>query len=159
MDRIVKAIAFGIILCGVAFGVIVGSRIDQSTITLLSGTLVGMLVATPSVAAITWLTMRRREERRAGEWHWRQSAPLPPEPPQYWVMQGQPAARDGRTAHLSTRLGWPTHYGNAADFMPRPRRKFYVIGENGEPHEVADAENPALAPGRYDDLEDSPPVF
>ncbi len=160
MDRIVKASAFGVVLCGVVFGFVVGSRIDQSTITLLSGTLVGVLVATPCVAAITWLAVRRRDDDwRARERYTRQAAPLPPEPPQYWVVQGQPMTADARTARLSAPMGWPAQYGNAAGFMPRPRRKFYVIGENGEPHEVADAGNPALAPGQYDDLADAPPVF
>ncbi len=160
MDRIVKASAFGVILCGVVFGFVVGSRIDQSTITLLSGTLVGVLVATPCVAVITWLAARRRDDDwRARERYMRQSAPLPPEPPQYWVVQGQPVAADGRAARLSTPMGWPGQYGDAAGFMPRPRRKFYVIGENGEPREVTDASNPALSAGRYDDPEDSPPVF
>jgi hypothetical protein len=160
MDRMVKASAFGVILCGVVFGFVVGSRIDQSTITLLSGTLVGVLVATPCVAAITWLTVRRRDDDwRARERYMRQSAPLPPEPPQYWVVQGQPMTADARAARLSAPMGWPGQYGDTAGFMPRPRRKFYVIGENGEPREVEDAANPALSAGRYDDMDDAPPVF
>lgn len=160
MDRIVKASALGVILCGVVFGFVVGSRIDQSTITLLSGTLVGVLVATPCVAAITWLTVRRRDDDwRARERYMRQSAPLPPEPPQYWVVQGQPVTADARTARLSAPMGWSGPYGDAAGFMPRPRRKFYVIGENGEPREVADSANSALSTGRYDDMDDAPPVF
>jgi len=164
MDRLMKASAFGVILCGIVFGFVVGSRIDQSTITLLSGTLVGVLVATPCVAVITWLTARRRDDSRRDDWraherYLRQTAPLPPEPPQYWVVQGQPVAADGRTARLSAPMGWPGHYGDAADYMPRPRRKFYVIGENGEPREVADPSGPALSPGQYDDMEDGPPVF
>lgn len=166
MDRLLKASALAVILCGVVFGFVAGSRIDQSTITLLSGTLVGVLVATPCVAAITWLAARRRDDDwRARERYMRQSAPLPPEPPQYWVVQGQPVATDGRTARLSAPMGWPGQYGDAGSastgsaFMPRPRRKFYVIGENGEPREVADASNAALSPGRYDDTEDTPPVF
>ena len=165
MDRLMRASALGVILCGVVFGFVVGSRIDQSTITLLSGTLVGALVATPCVAVITWLAARRRDEgRRDDDWrarehYLRQSAPLPPEPPQYWVVPGQPVTVDGRTARLAAPMNWPTGYGDLAGYMPRPRRKFYVIGENGEPRELADPSSPPLSPGQYDDPEDAPAVF
>lgn len=160
MDRIIKATAFGVILCGIVFGFVVGSRIDQSTITLLSGTLVGALVTAPCVAAITWLAARRRDDDwRPREHYLRQSSPLPPEPPQYWMAQGQPVTADARTARLAAPMGWPGQYGEAAGFMPRPRRRFYVIGENGEPREVADSANPAPSAGGYDDTDDAPAVF
>lgn len=135
MDKLIKSLAFGIVVCGIAFGFVAGSRIDQSTITLLSGTLVGIAVASPCVAIITWLAIRRKDDAQEREWRMRertmrQGAPLPPEPPQYWVVQAPPPAQNGR-------LIAPYGYDQTA-MVPRPRRRFYVIGENGEPREVAD---------------------
>ena len=161
MDRLIKASAFAIVVCGIAFGFVAGSRIDQSTITLLSGTLVGIAVASPCVAIITWLAMRRKDDEwRGRERMMRQGAPLPPEPPQYWVVQGPPMAADGRTQRLAApmAMGWAGQYGEAAGLIPRPRRKFYVIGENGEPREVVDPTAPALTADGYGG-EESPQVF
>ncbi|MCS7062253.1 MAG: hypothetical protein RMN25_13990 [Anaerolineae bacterium] len=161
MDRIIKASAFGIVLCGIVFGFVAGSRIDQSTITLLGGALVGVLLATPCVAAVTWLAARRRDDAwRTQAQFMRHTAPLPPEPPQYWSVQSQPLPVGNRGPNLPVPMTWagqaspgqtwPGQY-DPAGFIPRPRRKFYVIGENGEPQEVTESVGRPLPRDQYDE--------
>jgi hypothetical protein len=162
MDKLLKSLAFGIVLCGIVFGFVVGSRIDQSTITLLSGTLVGIAVAAPCVAVITWLVVRRKDDEwRVRERMLRQSAPLPPEPPAYWVVQAPPnAGVIGSPGAPSNPYALANPYTTSmmpASGMPRPRRRFYVIGENGEPREVPD---PAVGTGAGSEFDgDYPPAF
>ena len=136
MDRVIKASAAGIILCGIAFGFVVASRIDQSTITLLVGALVGIAVGGPCVGAMVWLVMRSKVEdervkHRALQMHRMDSS-------QPWQVQ-QPTAMPDPAMIMAMMMQqrMPSLPQQPQAFLPRPRQ-FYTIGDNGEPKQLTD---------------------
>jgi hypothetical protein len=149
MDRVLRATCVAIVIFATVIAFIVGSRIDQNTISLLSGTMIGILIAAPSAAIITFVMVRRRESSSLSSYDRgiRHSTPLPQNPPQYWVLPQQyaganaPAYIQGSATHTGA-PGWPGA-PDEMSYLPRPRRRFYVIGENGEARML---ENPAAAP-------------
>ena len=152
MDRFIKASAIGIVLCGIVFGIVAGSRIDQSTITLLSGTLVGLAVGAPCAAIITWLAIRRREDEwKARERAIRQQMQMQPPPPAWDVRLPAPPMENALLGQLAALAQLQQFQGQGTGagagygaggypqvFLPRPPRKFYEIGDDGEAHEMAD---------------------
>jgi hypothetical protein len=149
MDRVIRATSVAIVVFATIVAFIVGSRIDQNTISLLSGTLIGILVTAPCVAIITFVAVRRRESNSVSSYDrsMRQSVPMPQSPPQYWVLpqqfqgMGNPAGNPAY-AHNAIAAGiaapnWPMAQEDM-QYLPRPRRRFYVIGENGEPKLLED---------------------
>src|SRR5262245_32456509 len=113
MDKLIKATAVAVVLFFVILAVVIGSRIDQITIALLAGVTVGLLVATPCTALVTYLAMRQNHEvihhHDSGLYY---GAPLPPSA---WpgVLQPRPTNRQAL---------------NATDepFTLPPRRHFYL---------------------------------
>ena len=140
MEKVIRALSVGIILFATIIAFIVGSRIDQNTISLLSGAMVGILIAAPCAVLVTFIAVRRRESNNISiyERSMRHGYQMPPNPPQYWVMPPQfqaptqtaPAIPGGMSMS-----GWPGSQ-EEMQYLPRPRRRFYVIGENGEPKPV-----------------------
>jgi len=139
MEKITRALAFGLLIAMVSFGIISATRVDASTIALLSGTAIGVLVAGPCAAAITWLAVRRREDTVQRERYNRNSAPMPSEPPQYWVVPGERVVLDARNGRLQpgTPAPW-SGMGTTDAYLPRPRRRFFMIGESGDQQELRD---------------------
>lgn len=145
-----KVMAFSIIVFAAIVAYMVGTRIDQETISLLSGTAIGILVTTPCAALITYILMRRRDQSHLSTYErsMRANVPMPQSPPQYWVLPQmtnppmlQNALNGGHTVN-----GWNSSQSDA-NYLPRPSRRFYVIGENGKP-ELVDGD-----PSISDDLE------
>lgn len=139
MDRVIKASAAGIILCGIVFGFVVASRIDQSTITLLVGALVGIAVGGPCVGAMVWLVMRSKVEdervkHRALQMHRMDSS-------QPWQVQlpsqMPPDYASALAAMMAMQQRMPSLPQQPQAFLPRPRQ-FYTIGDNGEPKQLTD---------------------
>jgi hypothetical protein len=131
MDKINKAAAAGVIFFSVILAGFVGIKVDQTTIALLGGAFIGLVVAIPTTALIIMIGMRRKDDVPADR-QARYHAPMPQSPPQYWVMPQQPyMARE------------PQHYQQlqqpiaAPEYMlPQSRRRFYMIGEGGEVKEI-----------------------
>jgi hypothetical protein len=98
MERLVKAVAAAVVLFFVVLGLVVGSRMDQTTIALLGGTTIGLLIATPCSAIATYLAIRNRDEQGYGQSH-HYSQP-PQSPPHYWVVQ--PSPNMPRHNHITT---------------------------------------------------------
>lgn len=137
MERINRAAAAGIVLFAVVMGGFVGSRADQTTIALLGGTLIGLIVAVPVTVVAVVMAMRRRHDRPA-EVAQRFSAPMPPSPPPYWAMS---ASVDPRFAYAQMPQAQPAALPqpvSAPEFLlPATRRRFYMIGDSGEVQEIA----------------------
>lgn len=142
MDKINKGAAAGIVFFSLVLAGFVGMKVDQTTIALLGGAFIGLVVAIPTTALIMLVGLRRREEppaERQGRYHAPQ-APLPQSPPQYWVMpQGaQPGLQPGYSVRepaanyqqLQQPLAAPEY------LLPASRRRFYMIGEGGEVKEI-----------------------
>lgn len=130
MDRLIKTLAVALIIFAVVLAFVVGNRMEQATITLLSGAAVGILLCAPAAAVITLATLRRKDLIR-DERGQRYTSPLPQEPPTYWSVPHNPYVIDAR--RLAPGMGYlaPQGYGDANYALPA-RRKFYVIGENGD---------------------------
>ena len=139
MERIIRAITICIVLAGFAFGVVAATRVDASTIALLSGAVIGVLVTAPCAAFVTWFASRRRDEIHPYRHMNRVSAPLTPEPPAYWVIASDRMLLDQQNQRMPAGILAPWPNGKA-DFpcISRPRRRFMVIGEDGAQVELED---------------------
>ncbi len=148
MERILRALSVSIVIIGSVVAFAVSTHIDQTTISVISGTVLGILIALPCGALLAFVLLRRRDNGYTATTYERQmrsTVPLPPNPPQYWVLPPQLAGmanpamlRNGMNAVLASPATWPSTV-DATGVLP-PRRRFYVIGENGEPRAVDDNE-------------------
>ncbi|MCL4505325.1 MAG: hypothetical protein M1434_04500 [Chloroflexi bacterium] len=143
MEKILRALSAGIILIAAVIAFVISTRIDQNTISVLSGTIIGVLIAIPCGALLTIVLLRRREgaTMTTYERQMRCISPLPQNPPQYWVLPPQLSGmantsmmRNGASPAISAPAAWQMPQDSSG--APPPRRKFYVIGENGEPRAV-----------------------
>jgi hypothetical protein len=132
MDRINKAAAVGVVFFSVMLAGFVGMKVDQTTIALLGGAFIGLVVAIPTTALIMMVGLRKRDEP-ANDRQPRYSAPMPQNPPQYWVMPQQPyTVREPmpQQQQLHQPIAAPEY------MLPLSRRRFYMIGEGGEVKEI-----------------------
>ncbi|MBX7214826.1 MAG: hypothetical protein K1X39_12500 [Thermoflexales bacterium] len=139
MERLVKTSAVALIIFATVLAFVIGSRMEQSTIVLLSGAAVGILLCAPSAAILTYSAMRRRDANAAVREVRvpRFTTPLPTETPAYWAMPQMPYVIDPR--RMSQGLMPGTSYGAMDPNYQLPaRRRFYVIGEGGEASEVGE---------------------
>ena len=142
MDKIVRALAISIVIFATIIGFVISTRIDQTTISVLSGAVIGIVTAAPFAAILTFILARKRDGRviTSYERQMHSSVPMPQNPPQYWVMPQQLAGMsNGSYGQQQPALAAPAQWPGNSDpsaYMMRPRRRFYVIGENGEPRIV-----------------------
>jgi len=144
MDKIGKAFGAGIVFFSIVVAGFVGSKVDQTTIALLGGTFIGLLVAVPTTLLVVLIARRRSDEHTQQlqqERGQRYVAHMPPSPPQYWAMPQQ--GYDMRVMPPPTMQQMQPHYPQlnsgiaAPDYMlPLSRRRFYMIGEGGEVKEI-----------------------
>jgi hypothetical protein len=139
MDKVSKASAISIVIFSIVLAGFIGSRVDQMTIALLGGTFIGLVVAIPATVLIVVIAMRKRDEASVERTHRystpNYSAPMPPSPPQYWVMPNQAYdPRATQVVQMPQQLQQPIA---APEFMlPATRRRFYMIGEGGDAQEI-----------------------
>jgi hypothetical protein len=138
MDKLVRAVAIAVVCFFVVLGLTIGTRMDQNTIALLGGTTIGLLIAAPCAAIVTYLAVRNRDDH-SYERNPRYNSPMPQNPPQYWVvpqhMQMQPPVQQQLPPVAAYGLRQPT-----SEFvLPAVKRRFYMIGETGDVQELDDA--------------------
>lgn len=129
MNRLLNAVAVAIVIFVTVIAFVVGSRIDQNTVSLLLGTAIGALVTAPCAVICTVVVMRGRESHGRG-----QDYGYPAPPPAFYTMPPQqpwPGAAP---------QGWPQVGYGMQDYLPPPRRRFYVVGEDGEAREMGAGE-------------------
>lgn len=132
MDKINKAAAAGVIFFMVILAGFVGIKVDQTTIALLGGAFIGLVIAIPTTALIMIIGLRRKDEAPVDR-QVRYHAPMPQNPPQYWVMPQQPyVVREPQQQYqqLQQPIAAPEY------MLPQSRRRFYMIGEGGEVKEI-----------------------
>ena len=157
MERIGKAMALAVVLFFIVLGIVVGTKMDQNTIALLGGTTLGLVIATPCVAIATYVSMRRRDEH-SYERSPRSMAPMPQNPPQYWVVppQMQQQHQQNGMPQMQQQLPQPMAMGaygmrpSTPEYMLPAKRRFYIIGETGEVQEL-DEGNPSMPTHNFDD--------
>ena len=131
MDKLVRATAVSIVLFFVVLGLVIGSRMDQNTIALLGGTVIGLLIAAPCAAIVTYLVVQIATNHP----HPRTS----PAPTYYVVPQNGvqlPSTLPPPQMMLATTS--PAYQQSSAPFVLPPQRKFYVIGGDGDATEIDD---------------------
>jgi hypothetical protein len=143
MDKINKAAAAGVVFFSIVLAGFVGIKVDQTTIALLGGAFIGLVVAIPTTALIMIVGLRKRDEGQPAQPRYHAPhAPLPASPPQYWVMpQGMPqqpyTVREPMPNYqvLQPPMAAPEY------MLPQSRRRFYMIGEGGEVKEIEAPQN------------------
>jgi hypothetical protein len=145
MDKINKGAAAGVIFFSIVLAGFVGIKVDQTTIALLGGAFIGLVVAIPTTALIMMVGLRKREDTPAGtqgRYHAPQ-APLPASPPQYWVMpQGSYSVREPQQAYPAQPQALQRPLAAPEYLLPASRRRFYMIGEGGEVKEIEAPQEP-----------------
>ena len=127
MSRLFKVLVFALVMFCAIFAAVIGARLDESVITLIGGIVLGSLIAAPLTAILTMLMVRRRE-----------AAAMPQQPPvfqhppapQFLVlppMYGPPNAQLPQT---------PSRREIAEPYSLPAKRRFYLIGEDGQPTEI-----------------------
>jgi hypothetical protein len=134
MNAILRATAFAVMLFFIVLGFVIGARMDQTTIALLGGTAIGLLIVTPLAAMVTYLAIRRHDEVQSLSQHTRSTRE--PSPPQYWITPQVPVVGSYQPKNTLT---LPTSQVQSPYVMPYtlpPRRKFYLIGGDGFASEI-----------------------
>jgi hypothetical protein len=117
MKTIATALGIGIVLAMSILAYMLGTRMDQNTMSMIGGTLIGLVVSAPVVCICVFVTMRVKMSppRQDYDPGYRMQAP-----PQYWVQP--PTEAD--------QLQQPYQ-----PYTPAPR-KFYTIGMDGQPSQI-----------------------
>jgi hypothetical protein len=126
MNKLTQALAIALLLFFVILAVLIGTRIDQYTIAVLAGATVGLVIATPCTALVTYLVARSNRVDASRETSWRYG------PPPAWPMA--PTRFD--SAARPSRLARQPLDSSADAFELPPRRRFYLIGEGGQATEI-----------------------
>jgi hypothetical protein len=125
MQTLNRAAGVAIVLFFTGLGLMIGWRIDQVTIALLAGVTIALVVVIPIAALIVVLIQRDRSSTYTPH----QVSPPPayyPPPQQHYFAP--PTAK----AYLPPQP--PVEY--AEPYTLSPRRRFYVIGEDGSSREI-----------------------
>jgi hypothetical protein len=145
MDKIVKAVAAAVVLFFIVMGFTIGTRMDQNTIALLGGTTLGLLIATPCAAIVTYLAIRNRDEH-SFERNPRYNSPMPQNPPQYWVMPQQMQMPQPMQQQMPAAATYAFRQPTSEFMLPAVKRRFYMIGETGEVQELDEAVSTVAEP-------------
>ncbi len=151
MDKIIRAFTISIVVFAIIFAYFVSTRIDQTTVSVISGAMIGIITAAPLAIIMTLVVARRREDPYTSSYErqTRSSVPLPQNPPQYWMTPQQYGAANNNGYGQSPALVAPSQWqmnseaagatrgaSPASAQMANSRRRFYVIGEDGQPKMV-----------------------
>lgn len=126
MDKLIRGTAAAFAVFAGVFAFIVGQRIDQITMALLGGVLIGLLVTVPVFGALVYAAIKtsaRNQELLPSRQHF--YAPMPQPQPQFW----SPASPMRTDAHSFSDAS--SAFPAPAMFQLPPQRKFYVIGDDG----------------------------
>jgi hypothetical protein len=140
MDRLIRAVSVSVVLFFVVLGLVIGSRMDQNTIALLGGTTIGLLIATPCAAIVTYLVIRNRDESAVAR---------PPSPPTYYVVPqvGPPNQLTPPNCQHPLPGASPAFQQSIAPLVPPPQRRFYVIGGGTTSEVMPEGESDQLTGG------------
>ncbi|HQV70956.1 MAG TPA: hypothetical protein PLW39_11030 [Thermoflexales bacterium] len=129
MDKLIRAASAAFVIFAAVFAFIAGQRIDQMTIALLGGVMIGLLFTMPVLVVVVIALNRNRhaEEPIAAPEHY--YSPMPQQPPQMWLT---PAQIKQLESAQQPAYQMPQGYAAPPVFQLPPQRKFMVIGDNGE---------------------------
>lgn len=83
MERLNKAAAVGVVFFSVMLAGFVGMKVDQTTVALLGGAFIGLVVAVPTTALIMIVGLRKPDADQV-------KTPPPAQPPPIIEVQGTP---------------------------------------------------------------------
>lgn len=137
MEKLTRAAGAAFVIFAAVFAFIAGQRIDQMTIALLGGVMIGLLFTVPMlvVVVIALNRNRRAEEPISAPEHY--YAPMPQQSPQMWLTPAQiQQLGSAQPQAYGYQSQAPQGYSAPPMFQLPPQRKFMVIGENGEMNEA-----------------------
>lgn len=128
MDRVNKAACVAIVFFSVVLAGFIGSRVDQTTIALLGGTFIGLVVAIPATVLVVLLALNRRQEN-TGPVHYHM--PRGTNPPQHHGAVPQYYMEPPVAPPPAYRVEVPAATQRAYPPLPA-QRAFHVLGDDGE---------------------------
>ena len=132
MNGFVKTIVFLVLLFVISAAVVIATRLDQLTVSLLGGVLVGVLLAAPIASVMTYLALRQRQvEAVANPYNQIRQQPAPPSLPPQIVMLPAPTNYQPPMQTMRQPM-----YHQAEPFTLPPQRRFYMIGDDGSASEI-----------------------
>ena len=139
MEKYTKISAYAVFIFVGLFAIVVGTRIDQQTISLLAGTVMGFLVASVTVGSFAYVLGRRRPDIREQSQQMRYISAVP-QPQQMYTMPPyiqQFQAHMGSANQYNAMLMQQSAPITQTMQLPQPRR-FYTIGTAGASEEMTD---------------------
>ena len=135
MSHLLKVFVFALIMFCIVFAAVIGARLDESVITLIGGFVLGSLIAAPLTAILITLMLRRREATAVPNY----PPPQQHQPaPQFLVLPPMYGPPNQQIPQAAPRRELPEPYS-----LPTKRR-FYLIGEDGQPTEIQPEVNPSF---------------
>lgn len=125
MSRLFRSLGFAFLVFCVVLASYIGTRLDEASVHLIAGAVIGVLVAVPLSICIVILSMRYRSHQS----HTTPTYVPPPISPQYFVLPQLSVTPSPVTQGVRRpALAEPHHL--------QPKRHFYFVGEDGLPTEI-----------------------
>ena len=140
MDKYTRISTYAVLAFAAIFAVVIGSRIDQQTISVLAGTVMGFLVASITVGGIAYMLGRRRGEPRESAPQIRYISPMPQTPPPFALPQYFQPPAPGSQPYQYQPAGWGygAPNGTPPPMQLAPPRRFFTIGSAGSIEEMSE---------------------
>ena len=131
MHGFVKTIIFLVLLFVISSAVVIAARLDQLTVSLLGGVLVGVLLTAPIASVMTYLALRQRQVEAVANPNNQIRQQFAPSLPPQIVMLPAPTNYQPPMSTMRQPI-----YHQAEPFTLPPQRRFYMIGDDGSASEI-----------------------
>ena len=132
MHGFVKVLVFLVLLFVISAAAVVAARLDQLTISLLGGVMLGVLLAAPIATLVTYLALRQRHaEAMVSTYSQMRQQPAPQSLPPQIMMLPAPAAYQPPAQAMRQPMYQPIE-----PFTLPTHRRFYMIGDDGSASEI-----------------------
>lgn len=160
MNSFAKATTVSILLFSVALASVIGMRMEQQTMAILTGTAVGFFIAGACVVVVALVLIRKHEAKQRDN-NERFVSPMPPSPPNNAYMQmhynyaPQPRMMPQQMPPVMAMpypMLMPMQMGQnqyaqmqtAQAQLFAPQRKFFMIGSEGNQQEIVPAQGEVI---------------
>lgn len=132
-----RAFTVAVVLFSLGIAILIGVRMDQASVSIISGFIIGAAIGAPIVSIITWLVVRQRQAD-ATVFSSRTSQPSMPSTPPQVVYLPAPAPYQPMPSGTHRPAPWSTE-----PFVMSKQRRFYLIGDDGLVSEIKPDADPA----------------
>lgn len=136
MQILARAFTFFLVTFVAGLAVVIGARLDQLTLSLLGGVMVGVAVAAPIASLVTYLALRHRSADSFTTGYAQPCQQHNPQPisPQF-ILLPPPSNYQAPLNARSTSSPTPM-YQPVEPFSMAQKRRFYIIGGDGAATEL-----------------------